>query len=143
VLDQRSGRARIEGGTGTKLGLTMKPPATVALDELPPDQEVKVEETRAEAMDRWKAKSSLADFASLVPASRGAHRRPLHPRLASSLFLDAETEPWSCTRHSTGCGLELSANDDQRSVATETTLSLFAQAFELEPRHGDRSTHQD
>jgi len=27
--------------------------------------------------------TSCGDFAGLVPASRGAHGRPLHPRLAS------------------------------------------------------------
>jgi hypothetical protein len=31
-----------------------------------------------------------ADFAGIVPASRGAHCRPLHPRLASSLLFREE-----------------------------------------------------
>jgi hypothetical protein len=42
-----------------------------------------------------------ADFARVVRASRGAHCRPLHPRLASSLFrsrgpfLSAESLAWT------------------------------------------------
>jgi hypothetical protein len=43
-----------------------------------------------------------ADFAGLVPASRGAHCRPLHPRLASLCFLgrkaNADPEPISDLR---------------------------------------------
>ena len=34
----------------------------------------------------------MVDVAGIVPTSRGAHRRPLHPWLASSLFLVLETE---------------------------------------------------
>jgi hypothetical protein len=34
-------------------------------------------------VDQWDAETSLWDFTGIVPASRGAHCRPLHPRLAS------------------------------------------------------------
>jgi hypothetical protein len=37
------------------------------------------------------------DFAGFVPASRGAHCRPLHPRLASFFSLERKTLP---THHS-------------------------------------------
>jgi hypothetical protein len=39
--------------------------------------------------------ASCPDFAGLVPASRGAHCRPLHPRLASSAVLSKEASEQS------------------------------------------------
>jgi hypothetical protein len=39
----------------------------------------------------WESAIRAGDFAGFVPASRGAHCRPLHPRLASLCFLETET----------------------------------------------------
>jgi hypothetical protein len=36
----------------------------------------------------WESAIRAGEFAGIVPASRGAHCRPLHPRLASPCFLE-------------------------------------------------------
>jgi len=78
-----------------------------------------------------------ADFAGFVPASRGAHCRPLHPRLASLCFLETETftDPRADRRPAAG----LSDRDRQRPPTGLRPLPTGA------ARHGagNRKNHID
>jgi len=57
---------------------------------------------------RWaEAAIRAGDFAGLVPASRGAHCRPLHPRLASLCSGEVEgNRPSRCSEGSPFFGLD-------------------------------------
>jgi hypothetical protein len=57
----------------------------------------------------WESAIRAGDFAGVVPASRGAHCRPLHPWLASLCFLGKKgiTEPRVYRRPGLGRSREL------------------------------------
>jgi hypothetical protein len=62
----------------------------------------------------WESAIRAGDFAGIVPASRGAHCRPLHPRLASLCFREKIMEPRLYHRP----GLGQSGVDCERSRRT-------------------------
>ena len=125
-----------------KLGPTMKPPATVALEELPPDQEVKLE-NRSKRGRSVGGEIVLSGFRRHPAGDQGRSLPPPGPQASLSLFLGRRNGVAVLAK---ALNRLLSRTEQQRrfnETHRERSLSLIDQTFELAGGEGDRNMHQD